>query len=199
MRQLVAVGMRLHTRLERSRFGGDLLAALAGFGFFSFSVGFEKLNPRNVAWLTFGDQQQHLLGWWFYSSDQWRWPLGANPRWGWEGTNSVVYTDSWPGMALIFKALNIDAVNHGQYFGLGFLFGAIALFVGDRGCSALSGVQFYRHWSQVDCWERRRCSGGCNAGTQRSPLGCRFSSGPCISMLPTENSERRCGVAGHCC
>jgi len=146
MRQLVAVGMRLHTRLERSRFGGDLLAALAGFGFFSFSVGFEKLNPRNVAWLTFGDQQQHLLGWWFYSSDQWRWPLGANPRWGWEGTNSVVYTDSWPGMALIFKALNIDAVDHGQYFGLGFLFGAIALFVGAQrlfrslGCAVLPSL-----------------------------------------------------------
>jgi hypothetical protein len=80
MRQWVAVIVRLQTRLDRSRFGGDLLAALTGFAFFSFSVGLEKLNPRNVAWLKFGDQQQHLLGWWFYSSDQWRWPLGANPK-----------------------------------------------------------------------------------------------------------------------
>jgi len=132
MSQLTFTVMRLYRRLEQSRFGGDTLAMFAGFVFFSVTVGIEKLNPRNVAWLTFGDQQQHLLGWWFYASDQWRWPLGANPKWGWEGTNSIVYTDSWPGMALIFKALNIEAVNHGQYFGLGFLFGAIALFIGAR-------------------------------------------------------------------
>jgi hypothetical protein len=35
-------------------------------------------------------------------------------------------------MALIFKSLNIEAVNQGQYFGLGFLLGAIALFVGTQ-------------------------------------------------------------------
>lgn len=130
MRWQVETLKRLFARVDQSRYGSDALAGILGFIFFSFSVGLEKLNPRNIAWLTFGDQQQHLLGWWFYSSDQWRWPLGANPKWGWEGTNSVVYTDSWPGMALIFKALNIEAVDHGQYFGIGFLLGAIALFVG---------------------------------------------------------------------
>ena len=123
---------RLFTRVEQIRYGSDALAGILGFTFFSFSVGLEKLNPRNLAWLTFGDQQTHLLGWWFYASDQWRWPLGASPRLGWEGTNSIVYTDSWPGMAIIFKVLDIKAVNWGQYFGLGLLVGAVALFVGAR-------------------------------------------------------------------
>jgi len=113
-----------------SRRISDIVAALVGLTFFSLTVGLEKLNPRNIGWLTFEDQQLHLLGWWFYASDQWRWPLGANPNWGWDGTNSIVYTDSWPGMALVFKSLDIAAVNHGQYFGLGFLIGYLALFVG---------------------------------------------------------------------
>jgi len=113
-----------------SRRISDVVAALVGLTFFSLTVGLEKLNPRNIGWLTFEDQQLHLLGWWFYASDQWRWPLGANPNWGWDGTNSIVYTDSWPGMALVFKSLDIAAINHGQYFGLGFLIGYLALFVG---------------------------------------------------------------------
>jgi len=123
---------RLFTRVEQIRYGSDALAGILGFTFFSVTVGIEKLNPRNVAWLTHGDQQTMLLGWWFYASDQWRWPLGASPKLGWEGTNSIVYTDSWPGLAVIFKVLNIEAVNHGQYFGFGFLCGAMALFVGAR-------------------------------------------------------------------
>lgn len=132
MSRLTGTVIRWFAKLENTRFGVDAVAGFLGFVFFSFTVGIEKLDPRNVGWLIHGDQQQHLLGWFFYASDRWRWPLGANPNWGWEGTNSIVYTDSWPGLAVIFKLLDIDAVNRGQYFGFGFLIGAIALFVGAR-------------------------------------------------------------------
>lgn len=146
MRQLVAVGMRLHTRLERSRFGGDLLAALAGFGFFSFTVGVKKLNPRNVEWLVYDDQVMHWMGWLSFANDQWRWPLGSNPNLGWERANSIVFTDSWPGLALIFKAVNLDAVDAGQFFGIGLFLGSLALFVGGGrlfrglGCSTVTAL-----------------------------------------------------------
>lgn len=132
MRRLTDSAGRIIERVESRCFGGDVLATLLGFIFFVFTVGFEKLNPRNVAWLTFNDQKTHLLGWYFFAADQWRWPLGSNPMYGWEGKNSIVYTDSWPGMALVFKTLNLEPVNQGQYFGFGFLVGALALFVGAR-------------------------------------------------------------------
>lgn len=132
MSRLTETVVRRFARLENTRFGGDAVAGLLGFIFFSFTVGIEKLDPRNVGWLTFGDQKTHLLGWQFFAADQWRWPLGANPMYGWEGKNSIVYTDSWPGLALFFKALVVEAVDRGQYFGLGLMIGAIALFIGAR-------------------------------------------------------------------
>jgi hypothetical protein len=114
----------------RSRALGTGLAAGIGLVFSAVSVGWEKLDPRNIGWLTFGDQQQHWLGWQFFVNDSWRWPLGANPQYGWERMNSIVFTDSFPGLAVLFKALGIDVVDKGQFFGIGFLLGAIALFVG---------------------------------------------------------------------
>ena len=132
MSRLTESVIRRFERIDNTRLGSDAVAGLLGVVFFSFTVGLEKLKPRYVGWLIHGDQQTMLLGWWFYASDRWRWPLGANPMLGWEGTNSIVYTDSWPGLALIFKILNIGAVIHGQYFGLGLLLGSVALFVGAR-------------------------------------------------------------------
>jgi len=141
MSRLTETVIRWFAKLENTRFGGDAVAGFLGFVFFSFTVGVEKLDPRNVGWLTFGDQKAHLLGWLFFSSDKWRWPLGANPRYGWEGMNSIVFTDSWPGLAVFFKFLDIPAVNDGQYFGMGLFMGCIALFVGagrllDHFCSS---------------------------------------------------------------
>lgn len=117
---------------RRTGLVGDLQATFLGIVFFAITTGIEKLDPRNVAWLTFGDQRTHWLGWRFFASDQWRWPLGSNPRYGWESMNSIVYTDSWPGMAMIFKLLNLESVDTGQYFGIGLMLGAIALFVGSN-------------------------------------------------------------------
>jgi len=111
---------------------GDGIAVVFALIFFLTSVGFEKLDPRNLAWLTFGDQRAQLLGWWFFADDRWRWPLGANPNYGWEQTNSIVFTDSIPGLAVIFKALNLSAFDSGQYFGVSLLLGSIAVFVGAR-------------------------------------------------------------------
>jgi len=122
---------------------GDALAAVCGFVFFAFTVGIEKLNPRNVGWLTFGDQLTHWLGWRFYAEDSWRWPLGANPNYGWERMNSIVFTDSFPGLAVLFKAIDLEVFDKGQYFGIGFLVSAIALFVGSRRLFSHLGVDLW--------------------------------------------------------
>ena len=128
---------------SKSRILGDALAAVCGVVFFGLSVGFEKIDPRNLNWLTFGDQRAQLLGWWFFADDRWRWPLGANPRYGWEQMNSIVFTDSIPGLAFIFKLLNLQVFNSGQYFGVSLLLGSIALFVGARRLFSTFGLGFW--------------------------------------------------------
>jgi hypothetical protein len=128
---------------SKSRILGDALAAVCGVVFFGLSVGFEKIDPRNVSWLTFGDQQTHWLGWRFFAADSWRWPLGANPTYGWGRMNSIVFTDSFPGLALFFKALNLEVFDNGQYFGIGLLVSAVALFLGGRKLFLRLGLSFW--------------------------------------------------------
>ena len=82
------------------------------------SVGLQKIDPRNVGWITFKDQRAHWVGWLFFAGDEWRWPLGANPRYGWDETNSIVNSDSWPIFAVLFKATRIDVLASGSILGL---------------------------------------------------------------------------------
>jgi hypothetical protein len=56
--------------------------------------------------------------------------------------NSVVFTDSFPGLAVIFKAFNLEIFDNGQYFGIGLLLGAVALFVGGQRLFAHLGLRF---------------------------------------------------------
>jgi len=118
----------------------SLTAGILGFLFFAVTVGIEKLHPRNIAWMTFKDQRAHWVGWLFFADDRWRWPLGANPRYGWGGVNSIVNTDSWPLFALLFKAIDLEIFDRGQYFGLALAICSIALFVGAEKLFRLLGL-----------------------------------------------------------
>ena len=108
----------------------SLLAGFLGLLFFAVSVGLQKIDPRNVGWIVFKDQRAHWVGWLFFAGDEWRWPLGANPRYGWDETNSIVNSDSWPIFAMLFKATRIDVLASGQYFGIALATCSVALFVG---------------------------------------------------------------------
>lgn len=123
-----------------NRFYGNVVAASSGLIFFVWSVGIDKLDPKNLGWLTFSDQRTHWLGWRFFASDSWHWPLGLNPRYGWEQTNSIVFTDSFPGLAMMFKVLDLGPFNSGQYFGVGLLLGSLALFIGGQRLFAYLGL-----------------------------------------------------------
>lgn len=125
----------------------SLTAGVLGFVFFAVTVGIEKLDPRNISWLTFKDQRAHWIGWLFFADDRWRWPLGANPRYGWGGTNSIVNTDSWPLFALIFKVVDLEVFDRGQYFGLAFAICSVTLFVGSERLFRLLGLS--HAWSLV--------------------------------------------------
>jgi len=66
-----------------------------------------------------GDPAQHWLGWQFFrNSPLLQWPIGANPDFGMEIGSSIVFTDSLPLLAFIFKPLNALLPDKFQYTGL---------------------------------------------------------------------------------
>ena len=74
-------------------------------GFFAVTGGY-IFHPTNISWLGGGfDPTTHYLGWEFYRLGPWEIPLGLNPNYGLEFSNSIVFSDSIPLLAVIFKAL----------------------------------------------------------------------------------------------
>ena len=98
---------------------------LIGFGAFFIIAGPHFLNPLNIAWLSGGDSLQHYLGWAFFRNSPWEWPLGLSPKYGMEFSNSIVFTDSLPLLAIPFKAISPLLPEPFQYFG----FWALGCFV----------------------------------------------------------------------
>lgn len=84
---------------------------------FLFVVGPRVLLPTNIAWLANGDPSQHFLGWQFFRNSPWQIPVGLNYNFGLDLKNSIVFTDSNPILAFIFKPLSPFLPKVFQYFG----------------------------------------------------------------------------------
>lgn len=92
---------------------------LIGAAAFFAVVGPGVLSPTNVGWLKVRpDSMTHYLGWVFFRHSPWTMPLGLNPRYGLELGSSIVYSDSIPLLALIFKPLSPWLPEPFQYSGL---------------------------------------------------------------------------------
>lgn len=61
---------------------------------------------------------QHYVGWAFFRSSPWMWPLGSNPAFGLDAGSSIFYSDSIPLLAFRFKAVASALPVPFQYFGL---------------------------------------------------------------------------------
>lgn len=79
------------------------LGALLGAAFFFWLYGFAIVRPTNIAWLLHGDPAQHYLGWAFFRFSPWQWPLGRIAGFGLPAGTTLVFTDSIPLLALLFK------------------------------------------------------------------------------------------------
>lgn len=95
------------------------LSILAGLFAFVVITGGTILMPEYVDWLMAGDPAANFLGWQFFRySPMLQFPLGANPSYGTDLGNSIVYTDSIPLLALLFKPFNVFLPDQFQYIGL---------------------------------------------------------------------------------
>lgn len=101
-----------------------LLAAALGGGVFAFWLyGWGVINPASVRWLLLeGDPFQHYIGWEAFRHDEWRWPLGALPRFGTTIDASIVFMDAIPLLALPLKLVSAWLPMPFQYQGLVMLF-----------------------------------------------------------------------------
>lgn len=75
--------------------------------------------PQNVDWLLSGDPATHWLGWQFFRHTPLiQWPMGANRPYGMEIGSSIVFSDSIPIMAFIFKPFSALLPDKFQYIGI---------------------------------------------------------------------------------
>ena len=65
-----------------------------GFGVLVFFVlyGYRILDPTYIGWTMEGDAAQHFLGWHFFRSQPWTFPLGVIQSYNYPEGTSLVYT-----------------------------------------------------------------------------------------------------------
>lgn len=91
---------------------------LIGLLAFIVVVGSRPLIVTNIVWLGQGDPATHYLGWLFFRNSPWSFPLGLNPNYGIEVSNGIIYSDSIPLLAFIFKIFSGILPEPFQYFGI---------------------------------------------------------------------------------
>lgn len=96
-------------------FVGSILGAIS----FITIYGVKILNVTYVDWLMNSeDITQHYLGWAYFRNEPWSFPLGIIQSFGYPFGVSIVYTDSIPLFALLFKLFNPILPRNFQYFGI---------------------------------------------------------------------------------
>jgi hypothetical protein len=92
-----------------------------GLSIFAAFFHLEVLDPTNIRWLLHLDWGHSYLGWEAFRRDVWRWPLGYEKVLDWPTGDSVVFTDSLPGLAIVLKLFDRILPRPFQYIGLWFL------------------------------------------------------------------------------
>jgi len=103
---------------------------------FIILYGYKILNFTYVDWIyakQHSDMFVHQIGFEFFRNDTWRFPLGSYLNYSYPFGSSVVYTDSIPLFAIIFKLIDFILPKSFQYFGLW----GILCFMLNGGISAL--------------------------------------------------------------
>lgn len=118
MEKLKKFGEKVYEGLGRNR--EIVICALLGAVVFVYIYGMHILNPCYTDWLLTsedGDLTQHYLGWKFYRHAPWRFPFGMIDTMAYPNETSVIFTDSIPLFAFVFKVFRFLLPVRFQYFG----------------------------------------------------------------------------------
>ena len=95
-----------------------LIAILLSIATFYFQYGIEILNPTNIYWLR-DDSYTQFIGWSFYRNNEFlTFPLFKIFNYGMDMGSTIIYTDSLPLMALLFKPFETLLPINFQYQGV---------------------------------------------------------------------------------
>ena len=83
-----------------------IFGMLLGGIVFLIIYGHKILNPTFIEWTMDGDAAQHFLGWHFFRSEPWTFPIGVIQSYQYPQGTSLVYTDSIPLLAIPLKLLS---------------------------------------------------------------------------------------------
>ncbi len=87
--------------------------------FFILIYGVKVLDVTYTDWLLCGgDLSQHYLGWKFFRNAPWQWYIGMMNNIAYPYSESIIFTDSIPLFAVIFKVFQSLLPGSFQYFGL---------------------------------------------------------------------------------
>lgn len=115
----MAINSRVNTKENGRAYFSVAVPLLLGLGFFILVVGFGILNPRNVGWLLADfDMTLEYLGWAFYRYSPWTFPIGMNPNFGLDISSSIIFSNSLPIFAPIFKVFNPLLGEPFQFWGI---------------------------------------------------------------------------------
>jgi len=132
-----------------------IFACFFGLFFTHIILGIEKINPFYTNWLLLpgSDYSYHYLAWEYFKDTPWSWPLGRIEGYAYPMYNSVMYTDSIPLFAFVFKIFRNYLPADFQYFGIwyylcyflnGYLGILLARQIGyNRICSWLVSIFFF--------------------------------------------------------
>lgn len=80
------------------------IGSTCGAGFFACSIGTAILDPTHIGWLLRGnDWTTHYAGWAMFRNAPWTWPPGVLPNLMYPRETAIVFTDSLPLLAFLFK------------------------------------------------------------------------------------------------
>jgi hypothetical protein len=81
-------------------------------------VGPNALNPTILDLAQGVDPFKDYVGWMFFRNSPWTFPIGLNPTYGLDFSSSIVFSDSIPLMAFVFKAIRFALPETFQYLGI---------------------------------------------------------------------------------
>ena len=128
-----------------------LAGCVLGAACFVYVYGVKILNPVYDAWLfnAENDLRQHYVGFCNFRNDNWQFPFGLTSSLSYPTSVSIIYTDSIPVFAVLFKLFSGILPVHFQYFGL---FGLIS-FMLQGGFSAILIFRFlYKDSRKKNPW-----------------------------------------------
>lgn len=124
---LLLVGLGL-AALRRGTAGNVLafaIGAACGLMFFARTLGFALADPAAIGWLLNADWAQHYSGWAMFRHAPWSWPPGLLPEVWYPVGTSIVYTDSLPLLAFLFKPFAAWLPEPFQYIGIWLLLNCV--------------------------------------------------------------------------